>query len=129
MVNVETNETVAAVAEQGATAAPAPAAAKKATRRQKREPKGQKRGRGAKSQKAPKAGKKSQATARRESKSAKILELIGRSKGATLAEIMSATGWQAHSVRGFISTAGKRHGVQIDSSKNEAGERVYRTTK
>jgi len=46
---------------------------------------------------------------RPESKGAKILGLIGRAKGATLAEIIKAVGWQAHSVRGFISTAGKKH--------------------
>jgi hypothetical protein len=55
--------------------------------------------------------------------------LFGRTKGATLGEIMGATEWQAHSIRGFISTAGKKHGVKIESSKNEAGERVYRITK
>ena len=66
---------------------------------------------------------------RPESKGAKILGLIGRAKGATLAEIMKATEWQAHSVRGWISTAAKRHGVEIESSKNEAGERVYRIAK
>jgi hypothetical protein len=117
------------LAGAGATVAPTPAAAKKASRRQKSASKGQKRKRGARSKKAARTGKNPQATGHRESKGAKILELIGRSKGATLAEIMKATGWQAHSVRGFISTAGKRHGVQIDSSKNEAGERVYRTIK
>lgn len=31
-------------------------------------------------------------------------EMIARAKGATLAEIMTATDWQAHSVSGFIST-------------------------
>jgi hypothetical protein len=45
---------------------------------------------------------------------------------ATLAEIMEATGWPAHSVRGFISTAGKKPGVRIESSKNDSGDRVYR---
>jgi hypothetical protein len=54
------------------------------------------------------------------------VELIRRTKGATLAEIMGATGWQAHSVLGFLSTAGKRHKGKIDSSENEAGARVYR---
>ena len=48
----------------------------------------------------------------------------------TLAEIMSATGWQAHSVRGFISgTLGKKMGLTVDSTKNEAGERTYRIAK
>jgi hypothetical protein len=42
---------------------------------------------------------------------------------------MKATDWQAHSVRGFISTASKKHGVTIESAKNEAGERVYKIAK
>lgn len=63
---------------------------------------------------------------REKRKGAEILELIGRAKGATLAEILQATSWQAPSVRGFISAAGKKHGVKIESSKNEAGARVYR---
>ena len=60
------------------------------------------------------------------SKSAKILALIGRPQGATLPEIMQATGWQAHSVRGFLSTAVKKQGLQIESTRNEAGQRHYR---
>jgi hypothetical protein len=59
-------------------------------------------------------------------KGEKILEMIRRPKGATLAELMKATGWQAHSVRGFISTAGKKDGVHIESIKNEDGGRVYK---
>jgi hypothetical protein len=39
---------------------------------------------------------------------------------------MSTTGWQKHSVRGFISTAGKK--VTIESSKSPEGERTYRST-
>jgi len=68
---------------------------------------------------------KEASTPRAESKGAKILALIGRPKGATLAEIMKATSWQAHSVRGFLSTAAKKHDLQIESTKNNAGERVY----
>jgi hypothetical protein len=55
--------------------------------------------------------------------------MIGRPKGATLAEIMKATDWQAHSIRGFLSTAAKKHGIKIESAKNEAGERLYRVAK
>jgi hypothetical protein len=40
---------------------------------------------------------------------------------------MSATAWQPHSVRGFISGAlGKKMGLTVESTKNEAGDRVYR---
>jgi hypothetical protein len=53
--------------------------------------------------------------------------MIARAKGATLAEIMNATAWKAHSVRGFLSTAAKKRGLKIESSKNETGDRVYRT--
>lgn len=55
--------------------------------------------------------------------------MIARAKGTTLAEIMKATDWQAHSVRGFISTEAKKHSVKIESAKNEAGERLYRIGK
>jgi hypothetical protein len=68
-------------------------------------------------------------TPRAESKGAKIIEMIGRAKGATLAEIMKATDWQAHSIRGFLSTAAKKQELKIESAKNEAGERVYRLAK
>lgn len=42
---------------------------------------------------------------------------------------MKATDWPAHRIRGFISTAAKKHGVKIESAKKEAGERVYRIGK
>jgi hypothetical protein len=63
------------------------------------------------------------------SKGATILNLIGRSKGATLAELMKATGWQAHSVRGFLATAKRKNKIKIRSDKNESGERLYRASK
>ena len=66
---------------------------------------------------------------RPKSKGAKILELIGRPKGATLAEIVKATDWQKHSIRGFLSTAAKKHGLKIESTKTEAGDRVYQIKK
>jgi hypothetical protein len=66
-------------------------------------------------------------TARDGSKKADIIRLLERAKGATLAELMSATGWQAHSVRGFISgTLGKRLKMKVDSFRTEKGDRAYR---
>ncbi len=65
--------------------------------------------------------------AREGSKKALVLELLRRPEGATLQEIMSATGWMAHSVRGFISGAlGKKMGLAVESAKSASGGRVYR---
>ena len=52
-----------------------------------------------------------------------------RAKGATLAEIVDATGWQNHTVRGFVSILGSKGGERIESAKNAAGERTYRIAK
>jgi hypothetical protein len=141
MTNAEAN-TPATVAEQGATVAPEKAPSKKGASQKKRAPKGQKTAKGGKAKAAaPKkkavAGKKAAKPARAkeasmpraESKGAKILAMIGRAKGATLAEIMKATDWQAHSVRGFLSIAAKKHSINIESSKSEAGDRVYKIGK
>jgi Protein of unknown function (DUF3489) len=54
-----------------------------------------------------------------------IREMIGRPKGATLAEIMRLSEWQAQSVRAFVATAARKHRIRITSFRNEAGERVY----
>jgi hypothetical protein len=133
MTNAEasTTENSAAVAPQGANVAPTKPASKKAASRKKGAPKGQKPATGSKAKPAQKKARttkpaKAAKGPRPESKGAKILEMIGRSKGATLAEIQKVTGWQAHSVRGFFSTAAKKHALKIESAKNEAGDRVYR---
>jgi hypothetical protein len=47
--------------------------------------------------------------------------------GATMAEIMAKTDWQAHSVRGFTSgMVTKRMGLKVESTKTDAGERCYK---
>ena len=47
-----------------------------------------------------------------------------------VAEIVEATSWQAHSVRGFISgTLGKKMGLAVKSEKREDGTRVYSVAK
>jgi hypothetical protein len=66
------------------------------------------------------------AVARDGSKKAEVLGLLQRKGGATLPQIMKATDWQAHSVRGFISGAlGKKMGLTVNSVRREDGERVY----
>ena len=82
--------------------------------------------------KKPKAATKAKARdaapkAREGSKKAQVLELLRRPEGATLADIMAATGWQKHSVRGFISGAlGKKMGLTVDSIRSNEGVRSYR---
>lgn len=60
------------------------------------------------------------------SKCNQVLKLLRRNKGASLAELQEATGWQAHSVRGFLSgTVKKRMGLSLSSVKPEHGDRRY----
>jgi len=52
--------------------------------------------------------------------------LVGRPEGASVAEMMAATGWQAHSVRGAISgSLRKARGIDVISELKD-GERRYR---
>jgi hypothetical protein len=62
-------------------------------------------------------------------KKAMVMTMMQRAKGATLSEIMRATRWQAHTVRGMISVLRSKGGENIESSKNTAGERTYRIPK
>jgi hypothetical protein len=60
------------------------------------------------------------------SKTAKVLALVQAEGGATLQEIMAATDWQAHSVRGFISgTLNKKMGMTIARTKRADGSHAY----
>lgn len=59
-------------------------------------------------------------------KSDMLIALLSRPNGATIATMMAATGWQAHSVRGFLAgTVKKQLGKPVSSEKTETG-RVYR---
>jgi len=56
-----------------------------------------------------------------------VLTLLRRKSGATLPQLMEATGWQPHSVRGFLSgTVKTRMGLALTSEKPNGGERRYR---
>jgi len=137
-------DTAAAVAAQSANVAPEKASPKKGASTKKGAPKGQKSAKGGKPKasaakkatlskqaaKAPKAAKPKAEGVREGSKTATVLALIQRAKGATLAEIMEASSWQAHSCRGFISgTLGKKMGLTVKSEKRDDGTRVYSIAK
>lgn len=67
------------------------------------------------------------ARTRADSKQALVIGLLQRPEGATIAQIMEATGWQQHTVRGTLAgTLKKRLGLIITSSKQAGGQRVYR---
>ena len=73
-----------------------------------------------------KGAKRAKPGAREGSKSAKVLALLKRSGGASLKELMKATGWQPHSVRGFLSGGvGKKMGLAVNSTKDDDGDRRY----
>ncbi len=60
-------------------------------------------------------------------KQALLIDLLSRKDGAAIAEIVTATGWQAHSVRGAISGALKKKlGLTVTSEAVEGRGRVYR---
>ncbi len=57
----------------------------------------------------------------------RVLELLSQRSGTTIPEMMEATGWQQHSVRGFLAgTVKKKLGFTLTSSKSEGELRRYR---
>lgn len=62
---------------------------------------------------------------RKPSKLDQVQDLLLRNGGATIAEIVHATGWQQHSVRGAMAGALKKRGLTISSDKID-GVRRYR---
>lgn len=95
---------------------PAPEAATKSTAKKTR-----------KTPRKAAASRKRRLTSREGSKKETVLSMLRHAHGATLKQIMDATGWQPHTVRGFISTLGK-HGLKIESFKRASGNRAYRLT-
>lgn len=78
------------------------------------------------SRKSPGKARDVVASTRQGGKTAKVLVLLRRPQGATLQELMKATKWQAHSVRGFLSgTLRKRMGLKVTSTKGGDKQRQY----
>jgi len=65
----------------------------------------------------------------RGNKKTDVVALMKRPRGATLAEIMKLTGWQKHTVRGFVSLLQSKGGEKIESLRNAVGQRTYRIAK
>ena len=60
-------------------------------------------------------------------KQAQLIAMLRRKEGATIAQIVAATGWQPHTVRGaFAGALKKKLGLTVTSEKPEGSERIYR---
>jgi hypothetical protein len=103
-------DVVTPVAPQTPNVAPEKAPAKKKTTRAKKTPTPTTEAKGS----------------REGSKTETVLELLKREGGVTAKELMTATGWQPHSIRGFVSgTVGKKMGLTVESTRGTDGERTY----
>lgn len=72
-------------------------------------------------------GAKTVRKARVGTKQEALIALLKRPEGGSIAEMMAATGWLAHSVRGFISSSLKKKlGLDVTSEKIEGRRRVYK---
>ncbi len=62
------------------------------------------------------------------SKTSQVIAMLKREGGVTLKELMRETGWQSHTTRALMSAGGsmaKKHGLTVESTKGEDGERSY----
>jgi Protein of unknown function (DUF3489) len=96
----------------------------KKTRERAKTPKGQTRRKGlagTRNRTKPASGK--------QTKQQTCLDLLSRQEGATIEELQAATGWQQHSVRGFLAGAVKKKlGLTLLSEKPDGGPRRYRVS-
>jgi hypothetical protein len=111
----------ARVAPQGAHVAPKKGKPAKKAKAAKKAPQTAAKPKGARPDKAVK-----EKGVREGSKTNAILDLLKRPGGVTATELRKVTGWQPHSVRGFLSgIIGKKMGLTMTSTKGEDGERSY----
>jgi len=59
------------------------------------------------------------------SKTAAILDLISRGGGGTVKDLIAATDWLPHSVRGFVSNLVRKDAQRVDAIKLKSGEGAY----
>ena len=69
--------------------------------------------------------RKSERKGARRTKASTILDLLKRPKGATVADLQKATGWQEHSVRAAL-TGLRKKGNEVVRAKDDAGATRYR---
>ena len=122
---------LAADEQSGPQPAPTPAPTTKRSRDHGRSPAASKRSTKFKSKSKPKPkATVSRSSTRSGTKQALLVDLLRRKEGATIAEVVKATGWQPHSVRGAISgSLKKKLGLAVASDKVEGRGRVYRITR
>jgi hypothetical protein len=66
---------------------------------------------------------------KRETKLTALVAHLSRPEGASIEDMVAATGWQKHTIRSALSHAlAKKHGYQIVSEKPENGARIYKIT-
>ena len=69
---------------------------------------------------------KSETKPAKTSKQQVIIDLLSRKEGATLGQLVKATGWQQHSIHGAMANMRKKLKLAIDSTKEDGKDRVYR---
>ena len=75
----------------------------------------------------PDEGPKAPRKMREGTKQAALIDMLRREEGATIGQIVEATGWRSNTIRGAISGALKKKlGLTVTSEKNDGGERAYR---
>ena len=118
-----------AEAETGANLALEKAASTKVAGRKKGATKGQKTAKAAKP-KSPKKERKAQPAgekpvAREGTAKAKVIAMMQPQGWRDARRNQKVNGWQAHTIRGFVSLLGSKHGIKVESSRREDGARVY----
>ena len=74
----------------------------------------------------PPPSRKAASTPEKTTKLARVIAMLQQPGGATIGAIAESTGWQAHSVRGYLSgTIKKKLGMVVKSERRGDGERVY----